>query len=543
MKRLLAILGVVGLSVTTTTTVVSCNVKDRFTEKISSIEKKLKLLLYSKTEIAEPWEKEKLEKAIIDQKIDKAGGISVDVGKPISPGANTQFEQKITFIGNGKNENNFTYSGKITIAYAYGENLPPGKIKITKNDVESSIASLKDFLEGTTFNNKELVQKIFKSNRNMPGAPTEGIMFGEVINLTIENFSPASNGQKDYQKNRETVRFSFEANVGLKDDEQYKFASDVDNGFRKFEGKMLMPIIINEQKITELSAKIKQQAQTWIFLDINVFRNEIKTKIENITFDDGILYDSLFVKKIEGDAQANKSYWNVEIELTLKPNVNLGYEFGGNDIRKITIPVSLLSLRNIDNTTLSWKLFEQKNGKMLINPQFINFGKVGQNFLEDQGNYLIKEKLTSKWGRVTENPVSPNEDPWENANKESTGYNAKMNFVSKLLNSGNVLENHLFVEKHMKYTTAFNYEKDFNLQANDKALFFNENDINFEANIKAKLDKTGSLSELQEQTTIITNTSLSGKEYYHMILLSKNKDGAYKTSSKVFRVRLESIKL
>ncbi|WP_027063377.1 lipoprotein [Mesoplasma seiffertii] len=539
MKKLLTILSVIGLSVTVATNVVSCNTKNRITENIARIEKKLKLLLHSKPETSEPWEKSKLEKVLSDQKIDKPGGISVEVGTPISPGSVTEFEQKITFIGNAQNNNSYIYSGKITIVYAYGENLPPSKIKITRTDVESSIANLKEFLVGTTFNNKELIYKIFKTSKNMPGAPIEGLIFGEVKNLVITNDETLKNSYK----NRETIRFTFEAKVGLKDDEQYEFANDVDNDFRKFEGKLLKPISIEESKVVALTDTLKTASKAWNFLNINNYKSEIKSKVEEITLASGILYDTFAVKKLDESNSTDSQYWKVQIELTLKPNGNLGYEFAGNNFRKVVLSINLLSLSNIDNATLSWKLFEQKNHQMLINPQFINFGKRSQIFLEDQANYLIGENITAKWGKQTANPEPPTDDPWENSNKENTAYYAKMEFVSKLLKSNNVQANHLFVEKYMKYTTAFNYEQDSDLTANDKALFFKENTDNFEAKIKAKLNQIGNLAELQKDTTIITNDTLSGKEYYHMILLTKTNDNQYKTSAKVFRVRLETIKL
>lgn len=543
MKKLLAILTAISISSSGVSGVISCSVKteDKTTD-ISKIEIKLILLLQTREDKSKPWDAKELEKAIVDQKIEAKGGIGVEAGDPISPGQLTEFEQKIVFTGNGNNKNQFLYSGSLTIIYAYGENLPPAKIKISSKDVETSLNSLNEFLNGTTFNNKDLVNKTFRNKANIPGAPVEGLSFGDVKNLKIEQES------SENSESRPTLKFTFEANVALKDEAIYEFENDFDNNFQNYQGQVFAPVIIEQKNIDNIVEELNNELSSTTFFSEEYFKRKIQNIVEQNSLKEGIEFDSYQIKEIAANNNYSSKDWLPNIEIKLRPNTTQGYELpDGEKFITFDAKTNFTSLMGINDATLVWSIFKQKDETMLIAPQFIQFGDKNKKIMKTQGEYLLDNESTSKWGKK-DSDLNPeegeNSDPWESEKGSNSAFQEKTKLIKRIFEANeSSADTESFVNKYLKYTTNFKYDESYDLFKNDKALFFSEKANDWQTDLEKKLNQTGSLQELQESTTVIDKNTLTKPEYYHMVLLSKESDNNYKTSSKAFRVRLDPIKI
>ncbi|PPE06324.1 hypothetical protein [Mesoplasma corruscae] len=550
MNKLLLILGPLSVVSATSSVVIACLTNDGFKVKdISIIKRSLLIILQSRGETKEGWDNETLQQAVINAKLDEEDAISVQVSE-VKSGTSTEFKQEINFKGNASRKNKFLYSGEIVLEYYFGENLP-FKTAISQQDIDKSFLNMEHFLLNITFNNKTTVENTFKSYKNIPGAPVEGIIFGEVKNLKFEEQNVPSK-----VNSRLILVFSFEANAKLKND-QYYFEENISNNFKKFEGKLYAPITVKNETINKTFENIKNL--DWKFSNIDELRNQIKNKIETISLEKGIKYNNYQIQNVLAENISQPKYWKANISLSLQPNEELGYKFENNATTNFELTVNLITLKNITNGTLNWTIFEQENGQMLINPQFIKFGpKIeNNNFANLQGEKLLSDGETELWGKKEnkEGKVNP-QNQWEWINEKGYSFDkeAKKDFVEAMMkeskNSKYSVEQ--IIDDFMQYTTSFNYSKEsFDFTKNDKALFFKEPSAQssnrdqeiFYSNVLSKLGKKDLLENLKNNTTEIKKGTVLGKEYYTVLFLSCIDENNYKASDKAFRVILNNVSL
>ncbi|ATZ17392.1 hypothetical protein ELUMI_v1c06700 [Williamsoniiplasma luminosum] len=556
MKKLLAILSIVGLTTTISTNVVACTQPTGV--DIATINKTLFALASKFGEENKAWEKEKLEKLIVDQKIDIEGGITVEIISIQEPGITTTGKQTIAFKGNASNKNNFIYSGNTTIEYEFGNNKPQEPREITQAKIKEAVDGVVKHLKDTAYKNKSLVETKFGigENRPMPGAAGEGLGFGKISEFQFQDQSIIKTNSKAGE--REEITFSFKATIGLTSD-AFKFANDVDpNKIYSFTGgRVWKPIELTKNDIDQFKEELKTQKLE--FNNADEYLREIKKRItktslgqkEAIKFDELGNWDPGESIGPYNNLPNDSKYWSLISKIIIKPNEYIGYSFNKDVNKTVNLPVNLLQLDNSAEQSLEWNIFEKRIGDdMLVLPQFLKFGEKLDNskFKTMQGQYLLDTKFTSPWIiRIPEaQPPLGEEDPWEEVGEPK--YDEKQQFQKQIkefikpIDDENWNPNGL-----MRSTTKFGSKWVNDFKTNDKVLFFKQDKEGLAA-IKKTLElsnKTNTLKELTKIKDVISvikkDTFPGSQQFYNAILLQRQTDDKYKISSKVFSVKLVKV--
>ncbi|ATZ21581.1 hypothetical protein [Mesoplasma tabanidae] len=526
MKKLLLALSSLVVTSSASTIVVSCSTKAE-KQNIDSIERFLTTILHSKEDDQEPWNNEALEAELINQKIDISGGISVKVDDEIKEGTITNKQQNIVLTGNGTSKNNYKYTGSITLIYNFGGNKPAPKKKITKEDLEMTIIGLQNFLDTIYFKSENAVKNAFVPNANIPGTPSEGVVFKTV---TVKFIEPTPPSDPSLPK---LTKFTVSGTIGIKnnDSEYYEFDDNVTEQNKKFacEGTIVDPVIIEENVITEATESINNWVKTQKFSDYNDFKDKILAQQKTILKSEQIVIESVTNLAInEFETSIDSMYWTNEVNITLKASV--GYEFSKEVIEKEKYKIKTnIEILKIQSTPLKWHVLTSKN-KKYIEPQFIQFDS-NINTNKIQKDYLLKQEITQEWNH--ENDKLQQKQFVESLNIYSgDDKDAKIN---KFVNNTQYFNN----------TTAFNYVSDTNGQLFnvDEVLFFDKSQENLNQNIESILGQTNSLNELVSSSHALTRTTINNTQNisYYVVFLTKNSENTYKAANRTLHVQLQQI--
>ncbi|ATZ18864.1 hypothetical protein ESOMN_v1c04820 [Williamsoniiplasma somnilux] len=524
MKKLLLVLSSLIVTSSASTVVISCGDKVVEKQNIESVERFLNAIIHSKKDDQNPWTNEALEIELVNQKIDVTGGITVNASDVIEEGVTTNKQQSIELIGNGNSKNNYKYSGSITLIYNFGGNKPAPKKKITKQELETTVAGLQNFLDTIYYKSESVVRNTFVANAKIPGTPAEGVAFNK-IKVEILKANKALEPQFTY--------FKITGMIGIKnnDSDYYEFNSDVTDEDKTFSctGTIVDPIIIENDVLTESKEAINKWIKDRNFNDFNDFKNQLLTQQQNVLGNKAILIDTISNLQIsDSTANMNSIYWTNEVSVILK--AESGYEFSQEIIeQKLNEIKTSVEILKIQSKALQWYVLTENNNNKHIEPQFIQFS-ANNNTSKVQKNYLSNKKITQDWNVET---IKEQQKAFVESLAIFTG-DDKDEKINKFINS-----------EYFRNSTSFNYGSTTSesLFKVDEVLFFDKNQDNLNENLESVLGQTKSLSGFVDSSQAMTRSTIKNTQNtsYYVVFLTKGNDDLYTAANRTLNVLLQQI--